>query len=352
MLADAPRPRVLLGRDVSCETYAEAVACADLLGARLDILSPRAWTARVLAVQERGIATATLGEIRNRADVVVFWGVDPADRYPRYETRYVPAPIGTHVPDGRRSRTVIAVDIDTARGPADADVRVHVTRSAEVDTLVALAALLHEGQGATHAQAPLLTGDNPAASTLADLLRRGRYAALVADVESDDTGDHGRIHRLLALGHALNVSSRGAVSLLGSGGNLAGADAVMTRQTGYPAAVDFASGVPRYRPHDAALHADGDVTLVVGATAPPVLHGALLPSDSSAIVIGPGASRGAFSRARVVIDSAIAGIHSGGTAVRMDDVPLPLRPLVPGPPDATILCRDLLRRLQARRARA
>ena len=36
-----------------------------------------------LPAQRRGRATATLGEISNRADVLLFWGVDPAERYPR-----------------------------------------------------------------------------------------------------------------------------------------------------------------------------------------------------------------------------------------------------------------------------
>jgi formylmethanofuran dehydrogenase subunit B len=45
----------------------------------------------------------------------------------------------------------------------------------------------------------------------------------------------------------------------------------------------------------------------------------------------------------VVIDSARAGIHEAGTALRMDDVPLPLRALVTGPPPA----RDLLATLAA-----
>src|SRR2546430_11904566 len=44
------------------------------------------------AAQRRGRAGATLGEIRQRADVIVFWAVDPADRYPRYASRYAVEP--------------------------------------------------------------------------------------------------------------------------------------------------------------------------------------------------------------------------------------------------------------------
>ena len=85
----------------------------------------------MLAAQEAGRASATLGEIRNRADVVVFWGVDPARRYPRFWSRYAPEPSGVHV-GGRKDRTVIAVDVGDARGPEDADARLAVMPDREV----------------------------------------------------------------------------------------------------------------------------------------------------------------------------------------------------------------------------
>src|SRR5205814_1363267 len=176
-----------------------------------------------LAAQRRGRAGATLGEIRQRADVIVFWDVDPAERYPRFAARYAVEPRGLAAPRGRASRTVIAVDVGAGRGPADADARVAI-----------------------------------------------------------------------------------------GGGDRSGADAVLTWQTGFPFAVDFAAGFPTYRPHagGAALLAAGeiDAALVVGspASVPEPLVGALtgLPS----IAIGPRASAASFNPA-VAVDTGVAGIH-------------------------------------------
>ena len=91
--------------------------------------------------QEHGLASATLGEVRNRADMVVFWGVDIAGRYPRFAARYAPDPVGTHVPQGRASRTVIAVDVGEAAATIDADRRFAVDPADEVAMLTALEAL-------------------------------------------------------------------------------------------------------------------------------------------------------------------------------------------------------------------
>ena len=58
-------------------------------------------------------------------------------------------------------------------------------------------------------------------------------------------GAAGTRRRLCRLSHALNDRTRGAVIALRAGGNRTGAESVMTSQTGYPMAVDFAGGAPR-----------------------------------------------------------------------------------------------------------
>jgi formylmethanofuran dehydrogenase subunit B len=350
LLARASRPLVYLAPDLSCDAQREAIAIADALRAALDSVTSSGALASTLAAQERGRVGATLGEIRNRADLIVFWGVDPRERYPRYPTRYAPDPVGVHVAEGRRSRTVVAVDIGDAIGPADADLRVRIEPSQEVAVLTALAAAV---------RGPALPEDNEpwtTARTLAPCLTQAHYAVIVTDAEiSDDGRDAGRAAALITLAQALNGVTRAAVSTLRGGGNRSGADAVMTAQTGYPCAVDFARGYPRYRPYDGSAAArlargDVDAVLVTGAVKgvpDAVARGfAQLPCA----VIGPGASDSALARAQAVIDTGIAGIHEGGTAVRMDDVPLPLRASLDGAVNAVETLRTLRARVLSRRA--
>ena len=49
---------------------------------------------------------------------------------------------------------------------------------------------------------------------------------------------------------------------------------------------------------------------------------------TAGVVIGPGAS--GVPGARVAIDTGVAGIHEAGTGYRMDEVPLPLTPVIEG----------------------
>src|ERR671922_2287629 len=115
LLTSAELPLVYLAANISCEAQRAAVAIADRLRAVLDSVSSATAGGGILAAQRRGRAGATLGEVRNRADLLVFWGVDPAQAYPRFMARYVEPP-GTHVPNGRSGRSLISVSIGSDRG--------------------------------------------------------------------------------------------------------------------------------------------------------------------------------------------------------------------------------------------
>ncbi|HEX6964763.1 MAG TPA: hypothetical protein VF166_03115 [Gemmatimonadaceae bacterium] len=344
LLASGARPLVYLAGDVSCEVQRAGVAIADRLRALLDTLTTATALPSILAAQRRGRASATLGEIRNRANVLVFWGVDPTQRYPRYTTRYALDPEGIYVPGGRSDRLVIAVDIGDTRALPDADERVHFADDEEIPalTLMRAAILGRPVEGAS---------PTDLASRARELVRHmiaARYLAVVADGEPAPARAPGRAEALVTLTQALNGPTRCALSTLRAGNNRSGADAVLTWQTGFPLAVDFARGVPRYRPDDGAgvLLERGDlgVALVLGnpATVPSELTAAL--ARVPCVVIGPRASESAFG-ARIAIDTGVAGIHEGGMATRMDEVPLPLRPSLIGPIDTLATVNALARLL-------
>ncbi|HKV52280.1 MAG TPA: hypothetical protein VJO52_13895 [Gemmatimonadaceae bacterium] len=339
MLHEARRALVFLSIDISCETQRAAVAVADTLRAVVDGVSSSSVASGILAAQRRGRVGATLGEVRNRADCLVFWGTDPATRYPRYASRYAPEPAGLFVPDGRRSRTLVSVDVGGARGPHDADLRLGIPADRELAAIAALRASL---AGRSLGGEPLAGLDD-----LSRTLAAARYVAIIYDAEPGALPDEpGRAESLMALGLELNATTRACVTPLRAGGNRLGAESVLTWQTGYPMTVDFSRGHPRYRPDEGAraLVAAGavDAVLVVGRPLS-------LPFASDAartVVVGPAASAAACA---IAIDTGVAGIHEGGTAFRMDDVPLTLRAAVRGPRVAADVVRDLAQRIIVRR---
>jgi formylmethanofuran dehydrogenase subunit B len=319
---------VYLGPDLTSQAQRIALTLADLLRATVDSATSETAAAGLLVAQRRGRAGATLGEIRNRADALLFWGVDPAQRYPRYVSRYALDPVGTHVPEGRAGRFVVSVSVGTDKGPTGADLTLELEPEEEIPALSLMRASVLGHVIPT--AAPRLTQAVEVAARLA----RARYAVLVHDAEpTAERRSPLRVEGLISLTQALNQPTRAALSSLRAGGNRPGAEAVLTWQTGYPFAVEYSRGYPRYTPGERGLDrlAGGAFRAVLLVGSPVVEDSArIASSEITSLAIGPRASQAAF-RPRIAIDTGVAGIHESGTAYRMDEVPLPLRPLLSGP---------------------
>jgi formylmethanofuran dehydrogenase subunit B len=227
------------------------------------------------------------------------------------------------VPNGRRDRFVIAVNVGTDQGPAGADAALTLEPSEEIAALSLMRASIH---GRTPADLGGVFGE---AIDLASRLASARYAVLIHDAEATiQERNPLRVEGLLALTQALNGPTRAALCSLRAGGNRVGADAVLTWQSGYPIAVEYSRGYPQYAPQRRGLErlADGGFKAVLMVGSPATDEGVVSALERvNTIVIGPRASQLPF-RARVAIDTGVAGIHEGGTGYRMDEVPLRLRP--------------------------
>jgi formylmethanofuran dehydrogenase subunit B len=338
---------VYLGPDLSSQAQRRALALADFLRATVDSDTSETAANGLLTMQRRGRAGATLGEIRNRGDVFLFWGVDPTDRYPRFLERYSLEPVGTHVPSGRSGREVIGVSVGADRSLAAGALSLELEADQEITALSLLRAVV----------AGAALPDSPLAARILDIagrLTRARYAVLVHDAEPTTVPRNAlRAEGLGALAQALNGPTRAALCSLRVGRNVVGAEAVLTSHTGYPFAVDYSRGYPRYAPtmrgigrlRSGALRS----ALVLGS---PLLAETAVAALSSVptVAIGPRASQAAFP-ARVAIDTGVAGIHEGGVAYRMDEVPLELRPPLSPPRAAADVLAALHEALRAAEAR-
>ena len=332
------RVLVYLGADLSSAAQRSAIEIADLLRATVDTATSATAATGLLAGQRRGRATATLGEIRNRADVVLFWATDPARRYPRFQSRYAPDPSGTQIANGRADRFVISVHVGSEKAPSDADASLMLEPSDEIAALSLMRA----------AVAGNLTGElTTSLQEAVALVRRlsgARYAVLIHDAEpSAEARNPLRVEGLITLAQALNGPTRAALLSLRAGGNRVGAESVLTWQSGFPYAVDYSRGYPRYVPEERGLdmlEKRFGAALIVGSAAFDDQTASTL-ANVPTVVIGPRASQSAYSPA-VTIDTGVAGIHEAGTGYRMDEVPLSLRP----PLTATRSTVDVLEALQ------
>ncbi len=342
VLGGAGRPLVLIAPDLTTEAQRAAIAVGDVLRAEVDGVTSDSAAAGILVAQRRGRTAATLGEIRNRADMVLFWAVDPADRYPRYLERYAGADSATHV----RRRILLSVSVGADRGPEQAEIVAEFTPGEEVDALAVMQATV---RGRRLGELPERLRQ---AVTIAERLMLGRYVAIVHDAETGrEARDAQRTESLVALAQLLNGPIRAALSSLRAGGNRSGGEAALAWQTGYPMRVSFREGHPRARSGRSGLDrlrsGEADAVLVAGSVSALEDPGLAL-SRVAGVVVGPGAS--GVTGAHVAIDTGIAGIHEPGTGYRMDDVPLPLSSVLENPRAAAETLGLLLGALRRRAA--
>ncbi len=131
--------RIILGLGRSTnETVAAVLELADRIGAVVEPANSRSSAPRMLAFQRVGRVSATRGEVKNRADVVVVWGADPVVSHPRHWQRYSVEPQGRFIPEGRACRTVIVVDQQRTAMAEQADLFVEIDASRHLEVLQVL----------------------------------------------------------------------------------------------------------------------------------------------------------------------------------------------------------------------
>src|SRR4051812_8232752 len=119
-----------------------AVRLADALGANIDTTASLCHAPSIMALQQVGESTCSLGVIRNRADLVVYWGSNPVISHPRHMERYAIEPRGQFLPEGRSERTLVVVDVQPTETSEQADLFFQVEPGGDFDLLWTLRGLV------------------------------------------------------------------------------------------------------------------------------------------------------------------------------------------------------------------
>jgi formylmethanofuran dehydrogenase subunit B len=284
-----------------------------------------------------GKVSCTLGEVKNRADFIVYWGGNPAECHPRHFTKYTLTQKGKFVPNGRKDRTMVLVDIRETPSAKAADIFLQVRPTKDFEVITILRALIKdqpvdlklvEETGLTIEQL----------RDFADRMKNARFGVLFFGMGLSMTrGKHMNSAALLTLAAELNAFTKFVAMPMRGHGNVTGGDVIMRWTTGYPFGVSLSRGFPRFNPGefstiDLLIRGDCDAALVLGADPgatmpqPAIDHLARIPT----IVLDPKVTH--TSRlARVHFTTAVTGVSAPGTVYRMDEIPLPLRPALKSP---------------------
>ncbi|UCG36719.1 MAG: molybdopterin-dependent oxidoreductase [Candidatus Bathyarchaeota archaeon] len=392
ILVDASYPILYGWSCTSCEAISAGVELAEEIGGVIDNTSTVCHGPSILSIQNVGIPTSTLGQIRHRADLIIYWASDPYSAHPRHMERYtafsngrfqksewahyvarlrgilgkkrlsraselvlmkeaeLPVVSGGKLPPKFETdkRKLIVVDVRKTRSAELADFFIQVEPNKDFELIQALRLLVRDEEVETDQVAGVPVS---LLEDVADTMIGCDFGVLFFGVGlTMSSGKLQNIDAAIALTRDLNYRTKFVIMPMRGHFNVAGANIVSTWQTGYPFAVDFSQGYPRYNPGETSAvdilsRDEADASLIVASD--PVSNFPRRAVENLVknplIAIDPVVSP-TTAMADVVLPSAFVGIEEGGTAYRMDRVPLPMKKLV-DPPQNCLSDREILQRI-------
>lgn len=326
-----------------------AIDLAELLCGTVDTTASMCHGPSIMALQSVGESTCSLGEIRNRSDLVIFWGCNPAVSHPRHAERYSVFPSGQFVPRGRADRTIVMIgdrrDVDEWRlDPAGSvpDMVIPIESSCDFEAITMLRGML---KGIPFDESNLDVSQTGASLTdlkrLVELMRSCRSGVVffglgLTGTELGQAGakselGHHNVEVLLRLVTELNGVTRFYARRMRIQGDVSGADSVLCWRTGFPFSVNLSRRFPRYNPGEYSANSllernEVDACLLVGSETVPFFSPearARLESIPTIALDYPSTQPGFVPS--VQFTTAPYGLFASGTIYRMDEVPLPLR---------------------------
>jgi len=392
ILANANYPILYGWSSTDCEAQRVGVELAEEVGGVLDNTAVVCHGPSILGVQEVGIPTATLGQIRHRADLIIYWGCDPWSAHPRHLERYtsfaegrfedsewtsylnkVKASVGMKkrssaarrrglhcesaetVSDNKppetlnkEGRKLVVVDVRETMTAKVADYFIQVKPGKDFEIMQAIRALVKEQE--------LDVDEIGGVSVeyleeLVDVMINCEFGVIFFGMGlTQSAGKFRNIENAISLIGDLNRRTKFVIIPMRGHFNVTGANTVFTWQSGYPYAIDFSLGFPQYNPGetsvvDILLRKESDASLVIASD--PVSNFPRKAAEhlvkTPLIVIDPHMNVTSMV-GDVVFPSSIVGIEKAGTAYRMDHVPLPLKKVVE-PPEGILSDEEILSRI-------
>ncbi|MBR1369212.1 formylmethanofuran dehydrogenase [Methanocalculus chunghsingensis] len=344
ILCDAKKPLMYGWSSTSCEAQSVGHEIAEAVGGMVDNTATVCHGSSLIAVQDVGIPSCTLGEAMNRADRVVFWGCNPAHAHPRHMSRYSVYPRGFFTGKGSKSRKVVVVDPRKTDTASLADAHLQLEQGRDYELLSAFR-VAFRGE-----KLPDFVAGIPKDQIYeaADLLKSGRFVIIYFGMGvTQSLGKNHNIDIAIGLTRDLNDYTKAAIMPMRGHYNVTGSGEVLGWQFGFPFCVDLSRGVARYNPgetssNDLLIRDEVDAVFVLGSD-----PGAHFPISSvkkiaqlPSVAIDPHLTP-TTAVCKLHVPVAFVGVEVGGCCYRMDNVPIESRKVV-DPPEGMLTDQEFL----------
>lgn len=328
ILRNAKNPLIFgLGASTT-ETQKIAIELAKKINATLDDTSSFCLGELVEAVIKNEIKTCTLDDVRNKADVIIYWGTDPSDSHPRLLSKYSYFPRGKEKQKGwEEERTAISIDVrksHTAKICGNYFFQIPPKGDAEfIDALIA----------GLSGKLPKTSFNYPPKKLLelANILKGAKFGVifvgrgLIYSLEN--------IEPLVRLMKVLNEKANFHLMPMVGNYNTFGFNQFLFAETGYVNSVKFENGVVKHGPEYSVVESlkakNVDAALIIGSDPFSILPRSIAKNLLEIPVISIDPYETLTSKnSKVYVNTAISGVEAGGSAVRMDGKEVRFEPVI------------------------
>ncbi|SFM18420.1 formylmethanofuran dehydrogenase subunit B [Methanolobus profundi] len=354
ILVNSKKPFFFLGSETSCEAQEVGLHIAEYLGGLADSNATICHGPTVMGIQESGMVGATAGQAKNRADMIVYWGVNALESMPRHMSRYGVFPRGYWTKRGRFDRTMVTVDPRVTPTAAASDLHVQLNPNSDYELLSAMFTILNGKE--PHPSVEEITGvPISVMKQTVEMMKESNFVAIYVGLGvSSSYGKHRNIEIALNFVKEMNNYTKCNIGALRGHCNVAGFNQLASYLYGYPFGLDFTKGYPRYNPGETTcvdLLREKDVDAAFVMSADLMDH---IPAESAQYLadipmicldIAPCPSTTA---AEVVLPGVIDAMECDGTFYRLDNVPVYFEPFTDSPFSETKSNEDTLKQLFAK----
>ncbi|MHC1564284.1 MAG: hypothetical protein ACXQTF_03025, partial [Candidatus Hecatellaceae archaeon] len=347
MLKGSRKPLLYGWCNSTCEAVSLGLKLARKLGGVFDSPLSLYHGYAIMAARKLGMYEASLDEVRETADHIVFWGVNPAETFHRHMSKFSVFPRGQKAERGVESRILTVIDVRKTRTVAHN--RIIVKPMEDLNLMKALAGMVSTG---SMPEGVSLSLPLRQISSLTRDLKNSRFVAIFYGLGLLGTGmAEANLKALHELAESIRKAGTKCVAMPMPGHyNSLGFIETALKEGGYPYALDFSQGNVRHEPGETSVvpsivKGEVDSALIVGSNPLSSLPGeaaerlSKLPSAVLDYVESLTSTHAAFK-----VPVAVSGFESGGKVYRLDGVQVELKPVV-APPEGVLSDEDFLRKV-------
>lgn len=331
ILVDSKRPLIYGFSCTDCDAQSAGIELAEATRSIVDNTASVCHGPSVLGLQDAGYPICTMGEVKNRADVVIYWGCNPMHAHPRHMSRNVFSR-GFFRERGKNDRTVIVIDPRKSDSSKLADIHLQLDYDKDYELADAIRTVLNDKELLYDEVAGI---PSELIYKTAEILKNAQFGCVFFGMGiTHSRGKHRNVDTAISLTMELNRFTKFTLIPMRGHYNVTGFNQVCTWESGYPYCVDFSRDNVRYNPgetgsNDLLQNKETDGMLVIASDPGAHFPGKSLERMAEIPVIAIEPHRNPTTElSDVIIPPAIVGIETDGTAYRMEGVPIKMRQVV------------------------